>query len=381
MLYFGIELKVDGHTIKAGGRGKGPEEAKVKVFGEFLERISSFSPLDLIKKSALSLETTKREVHSKKVWARSILGAFTFKKFNLSEMYYGIPEEDFRYRKYHKTSNGYAGHFELKKAIVSGWLELIERDSFFVYWLNGIQPKRISLEDDLFLKDKDLVKIKNDINKYNLNLVILDLTSDTAVPVIGCMFHSHEDGDTYVGFGAAAGFSFKEIFIKAYEEALSCASYSYAQESDYILGDAYKPFIDRAINLEKRKIIYLNKNNFQKVKFFFENKAVISGADFISNYSSYNTTEKQLSALRERFLLKSKFDERYKVYYYEINNSLLSSFGYKVVRVICDALYPIYLNENLADIKHPRLLEFQNFMLKNEGGNKSFVNHWPHFFP
>jgi hypothetical protein len=144
----------------------------------------------------------------------------------------------------------------------------------------------------------------------------------------------------------------------------------------------YVPFSDSSINQKRRTSLYNTKTQVDHFLFFIQGEK-ITYEEWKREHSVYMdvsliSSEKQISLLKKIFKTRSKHNPAYAIYVYEFKNKIISMFDYHVVKVICDGLYGIYLSEQYACPKHPRLQEF----LKNKGlEGKARLNIWPHPFP
>lgn len=395
----------DFRVITAGASGHilDSEMVKIKAKGEFLERLSSYFDIDLASK--YNYDFSKIKLKKNKFYVKSFL-SFIFLDFRVSEIFYGVnrffPELDYKYEDLRKgiikqpTTNGGAGHFTYKKAVLGGWLELIQRDSFLVYWLNTISPKKIDIETYLsntfdnthdFLILKDII---NKLKKHSLEFYFLDITSDLNIPSVCFVIKTKGKYGTVIGLGASSGFDADSNLLSSLYESISVTSLNYTSEP-YYLNENYIPFTDSKIGRKERLSLYTTDKMHDKFKFFTESKETISVENWsklykynilnISKLENINPEKNHKEALRylkEFFKYKNKENKNYNVYVYNIKNKILKYFDYKVVRVLCPALYSIYLNENYADPNHPRLIEF----VKNKGLEKvAKLNIWPHPFP
>jgi thiazole/oxazole-forming peptide maturase SagD family component len=361
-------------TISSGGAKYNKNASELAAKGELLERVSSFAPQSyfqntmwLQKKDKVVSLLTKKKLKS--------LTSFRSLSIQESELYYGVRES--QALTYQKTTNGGAGHFVLEQAILGGWLELIQRDAFLMYWLNTISPRHISLEG-LSLSET-VRRIMRDLKRYNLKFAILDSTSDIPVPTVTCVVYSLDEGTPCFGLGAASGFDFEAMLVSALGEAVGTARFSFGKEP-YKVSQDYKVHGDRNLTREKRLLINLDKHNFAKSSFFINAKETVSVEEFMSEVAHLEGKEpaKQLAYLGQFFKKRALVNKDYHVYYHQYANDLLNAFDYKVVKVICKALYQIYLNENFIDKHHPRLKEF----VLHKGLEKvATLNHWPHPFP
>jgi ribosomal protein S12 methylthiotransferase accessory factor YcaO len=219
------------------------------------------------------------------------------------------------------------------------------------------------------------------IKDYNLKYYFLDITSDIGVPVCVCVLITQSETGERVSIGAGAGFSAEQILSSAFSEAISIMNYIHGI-SPITLHKKYEPFTDSKIDRDMRIRLYCNNEMFEKFKFFISSKETVSVEDFITVGKTIsvpaNDTRSQLVYLKKIFRERYKENKDYDVFVYKIKNKLLEEFDYKVVRIVCDGLYSLYLNENFADPNHPRLKEF----VKNKGLEKvAKLNIWPHPFP
>ncbi len=114
---------------------------------------------------------------------------------------------------YRTNSSGMAAHTDRDQAIMSGILELIERDALMVTWyskknVHSFTPAEIPLR----IKDRYDILSRNGVK-----ITFIDLTLDL-VPVTLCILSS-DSRKPYLSVGACADFNHEETLIKAYNEA------------------------------------------------------------------------------------------------------------------------------------------------------------------
>jgi len=80
----------------------------------------------------------------------------------------------------HTTSNGAAAGSSWEHSVYSAFAEAIERDAFVIHYLNKLSPPQIDLRS---INNKDIKKLLESYERYNLELYILDITTDIKVPV------------------------------------------------------------------------------------------------------------------------------------------------------------------------------------------------------
>ena len=89
----------------------------------------------------------------------------------------------------HADSNGCAAGNTLEEAIVQGFLELVERDSYAIWWYNRLQRPEVDLGqfDDSYVRDLQI-----QLAETGRRLWVLDITSDLGIPSFVAV--SHCDG-------------------------------------------------------------------------------------------------------------------------------------------------------------------------------------------
>ena len=372
-----VSLPFGLHTFRSTGMHTDKEKSILAAKGEFLERMSAYAPEHFLKDTNRNFATTQtRDVVLPGVTFVKALTGLGYKKMPTSRLYYGVKDE-VTYS-HQKTTNGCGAHFDKEKAILSGWLELIQRDSFFVYWLNTISPRIISLES-IASHSEALRVLVQKAKQYRLNLTVVDITSDILVPCLVCVVHSSDGEPAFFGLGASSGFNFEAMFISALGEALSIAHFTLGKEAFHI-DPTHKPFTDKLLNKGSRILLNLSKNNFTHFKFFLDSPESISVKTFLqaSPIEETATVKEQRIYLEKLFRARATEDKAFRVYYHSFKNNLIAQFDYHVIRVICEGLYPIYLNENFADTNHPRL---QAFVRAKKLEQVAKLNTFPHPFP
>lgn len=370
----------DKFSVRSGATEWDRELGMVKAKGEFLERLSTSFPLDEVLKSNFDL-TFLRNLKDESISVKSVLG-FRKKEINLAGVYYRVPVsiKDQKLKR-QSTTSGSAGHFDYSKALLGAWLELIQRDAFLVHWLNTISPKKIRVDVSLLSDGGDLKKTIKELDKYMLEYYFLDITTDIAVPACACVVVSASPTGKRMSLGASAGFDGEALLASAAHEALVVLNGYYG--ADHVqLSAEYIPFKDPNLDRDARLSLYLSDHISDKWNFLIASPKEIQLKEFCSLQNTLqdlqNDTSAQLAYLKSVFKEFYKLNPNYDVYSYEIKNKLLSEFGYTVVRVLCDGLYPLYLKENFADPDHPRLKEFVERCGLQEYAK---LNIWPHPFP
>ena len=80
----------------------------------------------------------------------------------------------------HSISTGSAAHSSIKDAVLGGLLEVIERDSISLTWLQKMRLPRVTINQDEL--QKDVLEYYKVANSTNLEVQVFDATTDFGVP-------------------------------------------------------------------------------------------------------------------------------------------------------------------------------------------------------
>jgi ribosomal protein S12 methylthiotransferase accessory factor len=112
-------------------------------------------------------------------------------------------------------SNGCAAGNTLEEAIVQGFLELVERDSYAIWWYNRSQRTEVDLSqfDDSYVRD-----LQTQLAETGRKLWVLDITSDLGVPTYVAILHWMQNGQENIEFGSGAHFDKRIALLRALTE-------------------------------------------------------------------------------------------------------------------------------------------------------------------
>src|SRR5258707_7850882 len=121
----------------------------------------------------------------------------------------------FFYRDFHTDSNGCAAGNTLQESIVQGFLELVERDAYAIWWYNRSQRSEVDLSefDDSYIRD-----IKTQFTDAGRKLWVLDVTNDLGVPTYVAIMHWVKDGHENIEFGSRAHFDRRLALLRSLTE-------------------------------------------------------------------------------------------------------------------------------------------------------------------
>jgi bacteriocin biosynthesis cyclodehydratase domain-containing protein len=112
-------------------------------------------------------------------------------------------------------SNGCAAGNTLEEAMVQGFLELVERDAYAIWWYNRLQRPELDLGqfDDPFVRD-----LQKRLAQAGRRLWVLDVTSDLGIPTFVAVTHWMQDARENIEFGSGAHFDAPIALLRALTE-------------------------------------------------------------------------------------------------------------------------------------------------------------------
>jgi oxazoline/thiazoline synthase len=115
----------------------------------------------------------------------------------------------------HADSNGCAAGNTLEEAIVQGFLELVERDAYAIWWYNRLQRAELDLGqfDDSYVRD-----LQNRLAQAGRRLWVLDVTSDLGIPSFVALTHWMDNGQENIEFGSGSHFDTRIALLRALTE-------------------------------------------------------------------------------------------------------------------------------------------------------------------
>ncbi|MBV8746873.1 MAG: TOMM precursor leader peptide-binding protein [Xanthobacteraceae bacterium] len=112
-------------------------------------------------------------------------------------------------------SNGCAAGNTLEEAIVQGFLELVERDAYAIWWYNRLQRAQVDLNhfNDSYIRD-----LQTQLADAGRKLWVLDVTSDLGIPTFVAILHWMQNSQENIEFGSGAHFDARIALLRALTE-------------------------------------------------------------------------------------------------------------------------------------------------------------------
>ncbi|HKQ21053.1 MAG TPA: TOMM precursor leader peptide-binding protein [Nitrososphaeraceae archaeon] len=230
------------------------------------------------------------------------------------------------------TSNGSSAHVDYVRAILNGLYEVIERDSFLTMWLNKIPMPVLHAKTLPFGFDESLELI----NEYGMQVKLVDLTNDTAVPTIMAVCHN-KDPNKYPALLVGTGCHIDPL--RALQKALF--------EMEFMLSEFLerpnKKKINRAdkiYSMFEHPLYYLNPNKRKYWEFMIRGSKKMTLQEkptrsFKNNYTELMYIVKNLHAMNHRVVAVN------------ITPTDISKLGLKAVKVFVTGLQPLYVGDRL----------------------------------
>jgi bacteriocin biosynthesis cyclodehydratase domain-containing protein len=116
---------------------------------------------------------------------------------------------------FHADSNGCAAGNTIEEAIVQGFLELVERDSYAIWWYNRLQRAEVDLShfNDSYVRD-----LQRELAATGRKLWVLDVTSDLGIPTYVSILHWMQNGQENIEFGSGAHFDPRIAMLRTLTE-------------------------------------------------------------------------------------------------------------------------------------------------------------------
>jgi YcaO-like protein with predicted kinase domain len=136
-------------------------------------------------------------------------GRFKYLPTSLLYFFYSGPAA------FQADSNGCAAGNTVEEAIVQGFLELVERDAYAIWWYNRTRQPEVDLSqfDDSYVRD-----LHSQLAATGRKLWVLDITSDLGVPTYVAILHWMQNGQENIEFGSGAHFDKRIALLRTLTE-------------------------------------------------------------------------------------------------------------------------------------------------------------------
>lgn len=374
----------------AGGTAFSKEKAVMKALGEAIERycLSIFKRKQLIyapsKKlikdyldpsAVVSFSSAQLKDNNPKIFALKQDSKFWWVKgFSITDNKEILVPAQLVYVPYHTydepvirlpVTTGASAGTSLEGAVIRGICEIVERDSFMIFYLNKLTAPKLDLSKT---GDETLIQIRESFKRYNLNLFVFNISTDLPFTSIMAIIADKTGIGPAVSVGLKCSFSAKEAIIGAVEEAQQVRSWIRDE-----MHNQKNPIInpDHIVDLKDRGLYWSRLERIRDLDFFLNSKKIIFVDNFIekSALSEFDTLMQRLSR------------KKLEVIFVDVTRPEVKKAGFFVVKVIIPQLQPLYLYENFKYLGGERLYNVPKALdYKNTPRNENELNSTPHPF-
>ena len=246
------------------------------------------------------------------------------------------------------SSTGMAAGFSINDCIVSGLLELIERDSLMINFSKRLNPPEIDI-NTLNIENKEFV---DKISK-NYKIKIYKLYSDIKIPTYLCFIYNGEGKKLHYGIGASTNLDSNKAIDKALKECLFTYYYSLN------IMDLRKNNPDEISTLYEH-FLYYQGELFEKL--LFESEKI----KYIREIYTFDDVKKDLKS------------NGLKIYYKDLTTEDIRFTNLKVVKVIVPGLIDLNKTHKMQRLAAKRFNDVPNKIGINA---KDGLSKQPHPFP
>jgi ribosomal protein S12 methylthiotransferase accessory factor len=264
------------------------------------------------------------------------------------------------------TSNGASAHTDIKKSILNGLFEVIERDSFLSMWLNRFSMPILNLKELPVGFAESIKKMKG----HGMCVKLVNLTIDTNIPTVAAICYN-KNPNKYPALLVGAGSHIEPE--KAVQKALFEMEFMLSE----ILANPEKEKITRAEEISsmyKHPLFYLNPKMRKYWEFVIASTKTSDLPKYVDRTKADHDTLTQI--------VQNLHNMNRKVVYVDMTSSELSRMGLTAVKVFVTDFQPLYVGTRRR-VNLRRLEEAARYVKKNIKAARfsSELNSAPHPLP
>ena len=247
-----------------------------------------------------------------------------------------------------KNSTGAACGPSLEFAIYRGICEIVERDAYMISFINNLPKKIIDLNSD-----RDLSQFKRRIERYDLEVCVLNTQLDFSMTTITCLILDKTGSGPAVCTGLGGSLDPKRAIKTAVFE--SVRRHISARDRFYRVKPLPMP-IRNSFDwfLLKKQLLWSAPHMIQAAQNFIKDSRVI-GYKELENKEENLSDRKKVEFLIEELKLKD-----YEVIYVDMTIPEVEEIGLKVVKVLIPEMVPLWRDERYPYLEIKRLYDIPN---------------------
>lgn len=163
-------------------------------------------------------------------------------------------------------TTGAAVYTEKKEAIYRGLCEVVERDAFIIYYLNKIKLPEIDIEKSFDGKLKSIFKT---LKRYNLEIHVLDSTTDIFIPTFLTLVIDRTGLGPALTSGNKSDFDVEKAVLGSMVEALKSRAWAVRILREKELIEEFEKAKDKIISLKHRAFYWTHIERIKDAEFYF----------------------------------------------------------------------------------------------------------------
>lgn len=276
-----------------------------------------------------------------------------------------------------QISTGAAAADSIDGAFYRGVCETVERDAFMISYLNNFSLPLIDLET-VKTDDKEFRHFLTMLKRYNLEVYVVDLTTDIKIPSTAAFIIDR----TGVGPAVIAGFAARLNIEESIENSIIEAVYSRLNFRE--IGSPSNPKWERKVKILKddirriktikdRTFFWSPKEMVGRIEPFFKGPLKKISEEEKNKYKNISVKDKSKIAVN---MLKERGVD---VYGADITLPQIKEEGIFVAKIIAPKLHPLYLNEGLKHTWGERIFNVPvSLGYRKEPSSPKNFNNMPH---
>ncbi len=241
-----------------------------------------------------------------------------------------------------QISTGAAASDSFDGALYGGVCEAVERDALMIAYFNKLSPPLINPD---IIQDEKFQKLLATFKHYNLELYIIDMTTDIVIPSILTVIIDRTGVGSVVQMGAKTSLDIRDAIRGAVCEALRMRLSS--RQALPLSGNLknkqreLKSNPSKIMTFEDRFLFWNSLDMLPQIEFLLRGPEKKFNGKDLNQYQDLSSKEKLKISLE--LLKKANID----TYGFDITLPRVKEEGVYVAKVISPQLQPLYLNEEL----------------------------------
>lgn len=266
--------------------------------------------------------------------------------------------------------SGYACGNTFEEAILSGLYEVIERDSFMIFWFNQLPVPGFDLHS---ARSPSLQRTLDRYHSAPVSLFCANITTDIGVPAALAVMVSREPGWPAAVVATAANLDAEQAIARAFQELAANHLYirSYFEDPRRRLPQAPH----EVVNQEDHGLLYCSPNRLRQLDAVLRPRWMIRPEDIANNESD------DVKANVD-YCVRKLADLGLEVIVVDLTTPEVESLGLKVVKVLVPGIQPLDFGTQWLHLGGRRIYEAPVRMGYRQANTKPHeLNLFPHPFP